>query len=220
MNVTERIKFILEDLAITKKELARIISVAPAAINGWEDRNEIGKASALKINKILHYNIAWLLTGEGESSVEVPVQQFDFKVNKKFEDYEYINLYNVKLSAGLQTEPQFVDVDEPPIYFPTSWFKRNNVQPYNLKAMYVKGDSMEPEFFNGDIVVIDTSDCDIYDGAVYAISYNGHLFIKKIMIHSDGIHLVSINPTYKDIVVDKNENTVFTVFGKKVWRGG
>lgn len=64
-------------------------------------------------------------------------------------------------------------------------------------ASWVFGDSMEPNFKNGEVVLIKETGFD-YDGAVYAVDWDGQTYIKKVYREPDGLRLVSLNPKYKD----------------------
>lgn len=64
-------------------------------------------------------------------------------------------------------------------------------------ASWVFGDSMEPKFQNGEVVLIKETGFD-YDGAVYAVDWDGQTYIKKVYREPDGLRLVSLNPKYKD----------------------
>ncbi len=64
-------------------------------------------------------------------------------------------------------------------------------------ATWIDGHSMEPVYQNGEIALIREGGFD-YDGAVYAISWNEKLYIKKVYLEKDGYRLVSINDSYPD----------------------
>lgn len=64
-------------------------------------------------------------------------------------------------------------------------------------ASWVFGDSMEPKYMNGEVVLIKETGFD-YDGAVYAVEWDGQTYIKKVYKETDGLRLVSINSKYKD----------------------
>lgn len=64
-------------------------------------------------------------------------------------------------------------------------------------ASWVFGDSMEPKYKNGEVVLIKETGFD-YDGAVYAIDWDGQTYIKKVYREDDGLRLVSLNSKYKD----------------------
>ena len=64
-------------------------------------------------------------------------------------------------------------------------------------ASWVFGDSMEPKYMNGEVVLIKETGFD-YDGEVYAVDWDGQTYIKKVYREPDGLRLVSLNPKYKD----------------------
>lgn len=72
-------------------------------------------------------------------------------------------------------------------------------------ASWVFGDSMEPKFQNGEVVLIKETGFD-YDGAFYAVDWDGQTYIKKVYREPDGLRLVSLNPKYKDRFAPYNED--------------
>ena len=50
---------------------------------------------------------------------------------------------------------------------------------------------------NGEVVLIKETGFD-YDGAIYAVDWDGQTYIKKVYKEKDGLRLVSINSKYKD----------------------
>ncbi|WP_271327848.1 XRE family transcriptional regulator [Lactococcus muris] len=65
-------------------------------------------------------------------------------------------------------------------------------------ATWIKGDSMEPEFYNGEVVLIKEQNVPDYDGQVCAVDWDGNSFIKKVYVEDDGFVLSSINDKYAD----------------------
>ncbi|MFP9170982.1 MULTISPECIES: helix-turn-helix domain-containing protein [unclassified Streptococcus] len=66
-------------------------------------------------------------------------------------------------------------------------------------ASWVSGDSMEPKYKNGSVALIRETGFD-YDGAVYAVVWNGKTYIKRVYREEEGLRLVSINPKYTDML--------------------
>ena len=64
-------------------------------------------------------------------------------------------------------------------------------------ASWVFGDSMEPLYMNGEVVLVKQNGFD-YDGAIYAVDWNEQTYIKKVYREKDGLRLVSLNKRYKD----------------------
>ena len=64
-------------------------------------------------------------------------------------------------------------------------------------ASWVYGDSMEPDYMNGSVALIKDTGWD-YDGAIYAVDWDGQSYIKKVYKEKDGLRLVSLNDKYAD----------------------
>ena len=64
-------------------------------------------------------------------------------------------------------------------------------------ASWVYGDSMEPKFLDGSVALIKDTGWD-YDGAIYAVDWDGQSYIKKVYKEKDGLRLVSLNDKYDD----------------------
>ena len=64
---------------------------------------------------------------------------------------------------------------------------------------------MEPKYENGSVALIRETGFD-YDGAVYAVVWNGKTYIKRVYREEEGLRLVSINPKYKDIFISYDED--------------
>jgi len=92
-----------------------------------------------------------------------------------------IPMVKLRLSAGItgyQAEPERRDGGT--LGMRRTWIERNQYNPSHLIAIYVKGESMEPSLYAGDIVVINTLDTKLVDGAVYAFNYEGEAVVKRL----------------------------------------
>ena len=106
-----------------------------------------------------------------------------------------IPMVKLQLSAGLtgyQTEPERRDGGT--LGMRRTWIERNQYNPMHLIAIYVKGESMEPSLYAGDIVVINTLDTKLVDGAVYAFNYEGEAVVKRLARDAGHWWLTSDNP--------------------------
>ena len=79
-------------------------------------------------------------------------------------------------------------------------------------ASRVKGDSMEPTLFSGDIIICDMNGYDGEDG-IYTIIYKGKGFVKRLQRTSDGVKIISDNKFY-DPMFESSESEDFRVIGK------
>lgn len=88
--------------------------------------------------------------------------------------------------------------------------------PVDIDADFVipiKGDSMEPDYQDGDLVFIQTS-VDLNNGVIGVFNYNGDAYIKQLVIDKDQAYLHSLNPAYKDMPI--TPETDFRIIGEVV----
>lgn len=104
------------------------------------------------------------------------------------------------------------------------WVRKNvgYSAPGNLAVISAFGDSMMPTFNDGDVILFDRGITQLRLDAVYVVSLNGELFIKRIQRRPDKtIVMKSDNPLYDPYVVPAPEMSTFKVIGKVVfaWNG-
>ena len=88
--------------------------------------------------------------------------------------------------------------------------------PVDIDADFVipiKGDSMEPDYQDGDLVFIRTS-VELNDGVIGVFNYNGDAYIKQLVIDKEQAYLHSLNPAYKDMPI--TPDTDFRIIGEVV----
>ncbi|WP_229205961.1 S24 family peptidase [Duganella sp. Leaf126] len=96
-------------------------------------------------------------------------------------DFYMIPKVKLRLSAGItgfQTIPEIHDGST--LMVAKNWVDRNRYVPGQLLAISVKGESMEPNLYEGDQVIVNTGDTKIEDGGVYAVNYEGEAVIKRM----------------------------------------
>lgn len=104
---------------------------------------------------------------------------------------------------------EIIEVDEQP--------------PRHDIATKVSGDSMQPDYQDGDILYLVDKGLTTYNGDLAVIAYGDRSYFKKIYTENGRLRLVSLNDKYEDIVLDfpPAEDThikIFAVVG--VYRGG
>lgn len=68
-------------------------------------------------------------------------------------------------------------------------------------AIRVSGDSMEPRYYNGDILAV-SEQTTVDPGEVGVFVYNGERYVKQF----GGNRLISINPDYQDIFIEDTDS--------------
>ena len=134
---------------------------------------------------------------------------------------EVISLYQVEVvsetaaASGFNygfgyddTDRETIEVDEQP--------------PRHDIATKVSGDSMQPDYQDGDILYLVDKGLTTYNGDLAVIAYGDRSYFKKIYTENGRLRLVSLNDKYEDIILDfpPAEDThikIFAVIG--VYRG-
>ena len=193
-------------------ELARRVNMAKSAVSRYFNyTREFPLNRADDFAKVLHITPEFLLgvnlPNENSSStktildnifnkLEKPRQEIVINTAKEQLDEQnkdkVIKLfpYNVqeKLSAGTGYG-YFDDGNYDTVYY-------NEQYDYDF-ASWIFGDSMLPDYPNGDVALIKACPFD-YDGDVYAVDWDGQSYIKKVYKEENGLRLVSTNEKYSD----------------------
>ncbi|MPQ57618.1 S24 family peptidase [Duganella sp. FT27W] len=109
-----------------------------------------------------------------------------------------IELVSLHLQAGIdgiETVPLYEENGQH--HVPRQWLEENDLSPRALLAIKIKGDSMQPLMYEGDIVVINTGDKARKAGGVFAMNYNGQAVIKRLVYQRREWFLASENPAFR-----------------------
>lgn len=92
--------------------------------------------------------------------------------------------------------------------------------PVDFDADYVvpvNGDSMEPEYYDGDYIFIEST-VNLNDGEIGVFEYYGATYVKQLVLEDDHAFLHSLNQNgeYEDMKVDADSD--FRVLGRVVGR--
>lgn len=156
------------------------------------------------------------------TSEELLKEQKNEEETKINEVSEVISLYQVEVvsetaaASGFNygfgyddTDRETIEVDEQP--------------PRHDIATKVSGDSMQPDYQDGDILYLVDKGLTTYNGDLAVIAYGDRSYFKKIYTENGRLRLVSLNDKYEDITLDfpPAEDThikIYAVVG--VYRGG
>ncbi|MCQ9212252.1 MULTISPECIES: helix-turn-helix domain-containing protein [unclassified Streptococcus] len=81
-------------------------------------------------------------------------------------------------------------------------------------ATMVKGDSMMPEYKEGDMLYLHDKGISSYSGMLAVVAYGDRTYFKKIYTEDEHLRLVSLNEKYEDILLDfpPSEDTHIRIF--------
>ncbi|MGV3027239.1 LexA family transcriptional regulator [Streptococcus hyovaginalis] len=200
----ERLKNRRNEKKLSQSEIASKIGINRTAFHNWENGKSVPNQKNLTaLAKILDVPVTYF---ESEYNIVNNYLQLSPDNQVKAEDYveelllsqqtsNVISLFSVQvlsdiqLSAGLG-ERFFDEFETETVYSDEEQYG------YDIAA-WIEGDSMEPVYKSGEVVLIRSNGFD-YDGAVYALSWKDSVYIKKLYRVEDGFRMVSLNKDYPD----------------------
>lgn len=223
MDFSERLKKLRKETGLTQKELSENLNVAQPRILEWEKgKRNPNKKSLEKIASFFNVSVSYLL---GETNIrstsrineileqlpELRQQKIIIYAENQLKEYlsekNIINLqeslipYEVEeehsLSAG-NGEGYTTSQNKITVY----WDQK---VPYD-RAIWIKGDSMEPDFHHGEVALIKYQNSLDFPGQICAVDdvERGQAYIKSVKIVDDYLVLHSLNNS-----VDDSGNLIF-----------
>lgn len=212
-----------------KAQFAKILGVSPQTISAWLARDTFN--SELIYTKCRCLNADWLLTGEGNmlktstsGADEVPCPEEKERKTEKSEEKQRRSEKNSECSSRIQKLPEGSMEGIPLI--PTSAmagaftsdisFMEYECEHYFIPdfkgadfLIRVKGDSMQPTYYSGDLVAcqkIPLDDIFFQWNKTYVLDTNQGAIIKRVLPGKDEDHIciVSDNTKYPPFELEKS----------------
>lgn len=125
-----------------------------------------------------------------------------------------------RLPLGASAGAGALAFDEAPIgafRFSSHWLRQQGLDPAQLSAIRVEGDSMEGTLRDGDEILVDRSPRPLRDG-IHVVRAGDALLVKRLDLSRPGtITLVSDNPAYRPLELPPED---VQVIGRVVWKSG
>jgi phage repressor protein C with HTH and peptisase S24 domain len=125
-----------------------------------------------------------------------------------------------RLALGASAGPGALPAEEQPIgafRFSARWLRGQGLDPAQLTAIAVTGDSMEPTLRDGDEILVDRSPRPLRDG-IHVVRVEDAVLVKRLDTGRPGtIALLSDNPAYRPL--DMPAGAV-RLIGRVVWKSG
>lgn len=237
MDICDRLKLIRDGFDESQAKFSKRFGIAQNTLGQYE----IGKRSIPDDYKKkladIGINLHWLVTGDGSMYLSEDVStDGPTHVSEAFPEYVYnhgtsqsrglaiiipelesitIPLVCKKLSDGvgqMWCDESFTD---DVITIPTRILR--GFDGYKLGGAEVRGDSMQPTIFNGDIVIFAAQM--ISGNGVYALTIDNEVFVRRLELDTfaDTINVISDNEKYSPILIPKKINRV-QIMGKVIGR--
>ena len=144
------------------------------------------------------------------------------------DDYSKLDLYPAKLACG---NGVFNRDEQKPIdslAFSKQWLNKNNINKAKTILVTAEGQSMQPNIYDGDLVMIDQSKREIINNRIYAFVDGDHgAKIKRLELlkKQKTLWLHSDNPNKEEYATeprsgaDLNQINTVGMIGQVVWSG-
>ena len=225
--ICERIRYYRELMGMEQKELARLLGITGNSISNWEKGRSRPDINLIpRICEILHATLYELygmehptitLTAGEQMHIDTYRQLtkghqyaadrladtlLNVQIAETCPDISQLLFFERSLAAGIGDPTEFDD-EGTPIFLYTDQI--------NTRAdcvFSVNGDSMEPEYHNGDLVLVERipDAPDLTEGETGAFIVGNETYIKNF--GSDGLH--SLNPKYA-VMKFSDEEAVYLI---------
>lgn len=175
--------------------LAEALETTKQAVGHWKTRG-IPAKNMRAAAEFVGRSLEWLEFGDQVLDAPAPKPQpkeIDLENNP---DYPAIRRVKLKAQAGVSgfSVEYSQEDDGPPIVFRADWYKLKGFRPEKMLALRVKGESMIPSLYEGDLIVINTVSTEPKQGIPFLVSYEGEICVKRL-VRDDGLWwLTSDNP--------------------------
>jgi len=207
MNIGERIKLSRSRLKMTQQQLGDKIGANKASISQWENGVYTPDAKNLsELAKALSVSVFWLMDGKGESAGQnMEIAQPDIH---RIPVISYVQ-------AGVWTAPNEIREYDGNVAYITTDLELGE----RAFAIVIQGRSMEPEFVEGDMVLIDPDE-PLHPGD-FVVAKNGEeeATFKKYRprgVGEDGCEIFELSPLNDDFPTLRSDRQHIQIIGTMV----
>lgn len=191
-----RLKTAMNIRGIKASELSEKAHIPKSAISQYlSGLYEAKQKTIFKLATALNISEAWLM------GLDVPMEKnFDDNIQgKEKETNSAIVFVYGTIPAGIPMEciEDIIDTEEI-----SADMLKGGKQYFGLR---VKGNSMEPEYLDGDTLILEKADdCESGDDAIIMVNGNDGTF-KRVFKNENGIILQPLNPEYSPVVYSNEQ---------------
>lgn len=196
MTSIEKLNRLLIENGMSGAELCRRINVSTGLYSQWNTgKHKIGPKNLKKVADVFNVNVAELLDDKGKK----PLPAY----NTPTEADNVIQLPVIgRVAAGYD---HFAEGDSLDAFaeIPISYLKGRSLEEFFV--LRVVGDSMFPNFLDGDLVLVLKQETIDYSGQVAVVLYDDDVAsLKKVEYRPDRnrMTLIPINPQYKPLEIE------------------
>lgn len=213
MSFASRIKTARKHAGLTQKEIAVRVGVSQTALHKLEVGRSASSRKTVSIALTCGVDPIWLQTGRGEMRLAgYSPEGTDLKPDDRIPQIGRIPLFSwqeAKSFCGQNSDFLKPDPEQVRSWIPVA--VKNNHQVFALK---VNDDSMEPDFSEGDTIIVDPTQKAGHNQYVVAQEMGGMANLKQLTLMGGRLYLKPLNQRYPLIEVDGELIICGVVVGK------
>jgi len=204
-NFSQRLKSRRKALELSQKQLSEFTEISAKTIQNYEYGDNPKGPNLVRLSRALNCSIDWLLLGSGWGS-EDSEQEHDELI------------YIPKVLPRLNSAGETLEKSQKMYAFRHDWIKQKG-NPSQMILMEVSGNSMSPEIKDGDTVLTDRSQTDIYIGKIYAVSIGQEITVRYVDRAPGKIILRGAHHACHDIDIGIHEDSTepANILGRVLW---
>ncbi|MGY0173266.1 XRE family transcriptional regulator [Lactococcus petauri] len=217
MEFHQRLKDLRTESGYTQKQIAEMLNIKQPPYQRWESGANKPRADKLEeLAKIFNVSISYLL-GETDIKSGTKINRIMEKLSEKGQN-ETIDFARKKLIDETNNN-KLIEIKKTLIPYKVEEeqaLSAGNGEGYTLsqnkeivywdkdvdydRAIWIKGDSMEPDFHYGEVALIKYQTCYDYPGQICAVDdvERGQAYIKSVRVIDDYLVLHSLNDSVDD----------------------
>lgn len=195
------------------------------------DKDEIAKKAGLSGRRMIDYTLDGKIKQISRKSINILAQNIGMSEDEllsramafnreeqgpSIDDFVFVPRLAAHPKCGMGSEE--VDADITGWFaFQRRWIESRGILK-NMRLFTVVGDSMEETLHDGDMILVNTAQKEPRTGLIYLVRVGTELAVKRVSVKPKGIELMSDNPRYDPIFLDKNnEDLEIQFYGRMIW---
>lgn len=206
-------------LGLSQRDLAKMVDVSVNTIQSYESGSLPRGEHFLNLARSLQCSLDWLVglntgglswptTVDDDDHMSVRSSGPNWEAPRSWVFPPFLELEGVESDANYRPQA--------PVSFERKWLSTLIPDVGNARLLLAKGPAMQPTFSDGDLLLVNVGQRQIYQGQAYAIRLDGCLLVNRVEIRPGGIYrIVSDN---RDIAPPYEiEASQMEVLGQVVW---
>ncbi|MCJ1988695.1 XRE family transcriptional regulator [Lactococcus carnosus] len=220
---------------LTLEQVGDMVGVGKSTVRKWENGmiENMGRDKIISLSKaldispfqILEFDEKEKIVSTTKTELDNVFGELEDKRKLKVVDYAKTELSNQNQSKVINLLGYSYDFYDNALNAGTAQFIGSSqiekvILAVDIEADYVvpiRGTSMEPDYYDGDYVFIQST-VKINDGEIGVFDFYGDGYIKQLVLNGNKGYLRSLNSDYKDIPIEEELGNNFKVVGRVVGR--